>query len=307
METQRAESTEAMEIAITGSSGLIGSALAASLGGAGHRVRPIVRRAPSGPDEIGVDALDLTGVDAVVNLAGAGIGEKRWTPEQKEKILSSRVTTTSKVAAAVVRDGVPALVSGSAIGVYGDRGDEVLTEESSVGDGFLAHVATQWEEAAQPAAQAGARVALLRTGIVLTPRGGALKQMLPLFKLGLGGRMGTGAQWMSWITLDDEVRGIEFLLTSDVRGPVDLTAPHPVRQRDFAKALGRALHRPAVLPTPSFGPRLLLGRELADTLLNESERVLPAVLQSSGFTHSHPDLDTALRAILPSRPQTSSR
>ena len=287
-----------MEIAITGSSGLIGSALAASLRSAGHRVRPIVRRTPAGPDEIGIDALELTGVGAVVNLAGEGIGAKRWTPEQKEKILSSRVTTTSKVAAAVARDGVPVLLSGSAIGVYGDRGDEVLTEESSVGEGFLAHVARQWEEAAQPAAQAGARVAFLRTGIVLTPRGGALKQMLPLFKLALGGRRGSGQQWMSWSTLDDEVRGIEHLLSSDVRGPVDLTAPNPARQREFAKSLGRALHRPTVLPTPSFGPRLLLGRELADTLLNESQRVLPAVLQSSGFAHSHPDLDTALQAIL---------
>lgn len=277
-----------MDVAITGSSGLIGSALADSLRGAGHTVRALGRQGP----------FDLSGVDAVVNLAGEPIGAKRWTDDQKRRILESRRDITRAIAQSVASAGVPVLVQGSAIGIYGDRGDEVLTEGSSPGTGFLAEVATAWEAAAQPAVDAGARVAFVRTGIVLTRRGGALKRMLPLFKLGLGGRMGSGQQWMSWITLDDEVRGIEHVLSSGVRGPVDLTAPNPARQVDFAKALGRALHRPTVLPTPSFGPRLVLGRELADTLLNESQRVLPAVLQASGFTHSHPDLDTALPAVL---------
>ena len=287
-----------MDIAITGSSGLIGSALGAALRAEGHRVRPVVRRAPSGPDEIGMDGLDLTGVDAVVNLAGEGIAEKRWDDEQKRKLVESRTVTTDAVARAVAAAGVPVLLSGSAIGFYGDRGDEVLTEEAAPGDGFLPELCVQWEAAAQPAVDAGARVAFLRTGIVLTPKGGALAKLLPLFKLGVGGRMGSGKQWVSWITLDDEVRAIQHLLTADVRGPVNLTAPNPVTNAQQAKTLGKVLKRPSFLPTPSFGPKLLLGNELADTLLNDSQRVVPERLRTSGFEHAHPHLEGALRALL---------
>lgn len=287
-----------MHVAITGSSGLIGSALGVALRAEGHRVRPIVRRAASGADELSMDGLDLTGVDAVVNLAGEGIAEKRWDDEQKRKILTSRTETTRAVAAAVAAANVPVLLSGSAIGYYGDRGDEALTEEAGPGDGFLPDLCVQWEAAAQAAVDADTRVALLRTGIVLTPNGGALAKLLPLFKLGVGGRMGSGKQWVSWITLDDEVRAIQHLLTSDVSGPVNLTAPNPVRNADQAKTLGRVLKRPSFVPTPAFGPKLLLGSELASTLLNDSQRVLPARLAESGFTHAHPELEGALRALL---------
>lgn len=287
-----------MQVAITGSSGLIGSALAAALRADGHRVRPIVRRAAQGPDELPMDALDLTGIDAVVNLAGEGIAEKRWNDEQKRTILTSRTDTTRAVATAVAAASVPVLLSGSAIGYYGHRADDVLTEDSGPGAGFLADLCVQWEAAADTAADAGARVALLRTGIVLTPKGGALAKLLPLFKLGVGGRMGSGTQWVSWISLDDEVRAIQHLLTADVSGPVNLTAPNPVRNAEQAKTLGRVLKRPSFLPTPALGPKLLLGGELANTLLNDSQRVLPERLQSSGFEHAHPELEGALRALL---------
>ena len=285
-----------MEIAITGSSGLIGSALAASLRADGHRVRPVVRRPVSSADEISMDEIDLTGVDAVVNLAGEGIAEKRWDDAQKRKIRDSRLETTARVAAAVGSAHVPVLLSGSAVGFYGNRGDEVLTEESGPGSDFLAELCVDWEAAARTAT--GARVALLRTGIVLTPTGGALKKLLPLFKLGIGGRMGSGKQWVSWITLDDHVRATTHLLTADVSGPVNLTAPNPVTNAQQAKTLGRVLKRPSFLPTPAFGPKLLLGSELAGSLLNDSQRVVPAKLAASGFQHAHPELEEALRSLL---------
>lgn len=288
-----------MDIAVTGSTGLIGTALAGALRSEGHRVRPVVRRAPSGPDELAMDGLDLAGVDAVVHLAGESIGAKRWNDEQKRRIVESRRDGTRRVAEAVAAAGGRAvMLSASAVGWYGSRGDEVLTEESPAGTGFLAEVCREWEAAAQPAIDAGARVAFLRTGIVLTPTGGALQKLLPLFRLGLGGRMGSGKQWMSWITLDDEVRAILHLLTSDVSGPCNLTAPNPVTNATLSRTLGRVLKRPAVVPVPSFGPRLLLGRELADALLHDSQRVLPARLAASGFTPAHPDLEPALRALL---------
>jgi uncharacterized protein (TIGR01777 family) len=205
-------------------------------------------------------------------------------------LLAEAVTATA---------GPPAvLVSGSAIGFYGDRGDEVLTEASAPGTGFLADVARAWEGATAPAEAAGIRVAHLRTGIVLDRRKGALAKLLPLFRFGLGGRMGSGRQWMSWIALADEVEAICFLLTHDVRGPVAAVAPNPVTNADLAKALGRALHRPAVVPVPAFGPRLVLGRDMADQLLFASQRVRPAVLDDAGFTFHHPELDGALTATL---------
>lgn len=296
-----------MRIAITGSTGLIGSALSSHLTTGGHEVVPVVRRDPRDgeigwdPSDGRLDAGDLVGVDAVVHLAGAGIGDHRWTDEYKRVLLDSRVESTSLLAhrlAELGPDGPRTFVSGSATGFYGDRGDEILDETSPHGEGFLADICRAWEDATVPAAAAGVRVAHIRTGIVLTPTGGALKKMLPLFKVGVGGRFGNGRQWMSWISLTDEVRAIEHLLTSDVTGPVNLTAPNPVRNADFADTLGAVLKRPTWLPVPAFGPKLLLGGELADALLFDGQRVHPGVLASDGFTFEHPDLASALRAEL---------
>ncbi|MET0804696.1 MAG: TIGR01777 family oxidoreductase, partial [Acidimicrobiales bacterium] len=237
-----------MDVAVTGSSGLIGTALVRSLEGDGHRVRRLVRRPPEGPDEVRwdpdageVDAAGLEGAGGVVHLAGPGIGERRWTDDRKRELREARVEGTGVLARALAGlDRPPAvLVSGSAIGIYGDRGDEVLTEKSDLGDDFLAHLCRDWEAAAQPAADAGIRVATIRSGIVLAPEGGALAKLLPLFKLGAGGRMGSGRQWWSWITIDDEIAAIRHLLEHDVAGPVDLTAPEPVTNQELTKALGR--------------------------------------------------------------------
>lgn len=296
-----------MRIAITGSTGLIGSALSRHLTAAGHEVVPVVRGEPRpgqigwSPSEHRLDAADLTSIDAVVHLAGAGIGDHRWTDEYKQVLMDSRVDGTTVLAnriAELGEEGPRVLLSGSAIGFYGDRGDEVLDETSPSGDGFLADICRRWEAATEPAAAAGVRVAHLRTGIVLTKAGGALKKMLPLFKLGLGGRFGSGRQWMSWISLTDEIRAIEHLLTSPVSGPVNLTAPNPVRNGEFADTLGDVLGRPTLLPVPPFGPKLLLGGELADALLFDGQRVQPTVLDADGFRFEHADLATALRAEL---------
>ncbi len=232
---------------------------------------------------------------AVVHLAGAGIGDKRWTPERKQVILESRTKGTALLAATVAGLSRPpdVLVSGSAIGFYGDRGDEVLTEQSGPGDDFLAEICTAWEAATHPAADAGIRVATIRTGIVLSADGGALAKLLPLFKLGLGGRFGSGRQWWSWITLDDEVGAILHLLDHPVRGPVNLTAPHPETNVGLTKALGHVLGRPSFLAVPAFGPKLAVGGELAKVLLFTSARVLPNVLESSGFTFAHADVESA--------------
>jgi hypothetical protein len=296
-----------MRIAITGATGLIGTAAANHLAAAGHDIVPVVRRDPR-PGEIGwdpaagrLDPDDLRSIDAVIHLAGAGIGDRRWTDEYKRILMDSRVDGTSLIAAtlaALGADGPKVLLSGSAIGFYGERGDEELDESSSAGSGFLAEICVRWEAATEPAEAAGVRVVHLRTGIVLTPEGGALKKMLPLFKLGAGGRFGNGRQWMSWISLTDEVRAIDHLLSSTVSGPVNLTAPAPVRNAEFATTLGRVLKRPALVPVPSFGPKLLLGGELADALLFDGQRVLPRALGDDAFEFSHPDLATALRAEL---------
>jgi hypothetical protein len=296
-----------MDVAITGASGLVGTALAAALGRGGHRPIRLVRTVARGTDEIAwdpaagtIDASSLEGVGAVVHLAGAGIGDKRWTPEYKAVLLDSRVRGTDLIARTVagLRTPPTVLLSGSAIGWYGDRGDEQLTEASGPGSGFLADLCTAWEAATAPAEHAGIRVAHLRTGIVLSKRGGALRKQLPLFKIGFGGRMGAGRQWQSWISLTDEVGAIVHLLGTDVRGAVNLTAPNPVTSAQFAHALGTALRRPTVFPVPRFGPRLLLGRELADTLLFEGQRVLPARLTESGYAFRHPTIDVALPAEL---------
>ena len=296
-----------MRIAITGSTGLIGTALSRHLGAAGHEIAPVVRAVPR-HGEIGWDpsagrleASDLADLDAIVHLAGAGIGDHRWTDEYKRVLIDSRVDGTTLLAQRLAElgpDGPSTLVSGSAIGFYGNRGDEVVDESAASGDGFLAEICRQWEAASAAASEAGVRVAHVRTGIVLTPKGGALKKMLPLFKLGAGGKFGNGTQWMSWISLTDEVRAIEHLLTSSVAGPVNLTAPNPVRNSEFADTLGDVLRRPTVVPVPKFGPKLLLGGELADALLFDGQRVDSAVLQGDGFTFEHTDLAPALRAEL---------
>ncbi|MGD9702303.1 MAG: TIGR01777 family oxidoreductase [Acidimicrobiia bacterium] len=295
-----------MKIIVSGSSGFVGAALLPRLEQAGHEVRRLVRRAPM-PGEIRwdpaagtIDAAALEGCDAVIHLAGAGIAEHRWTDDYKRQLRESRTSPTSLLSRALAglerRPSV--LLSASAIGWYGPRGDEPLDEQSDPGEGFLADLCQQWEEATAPAEAAGIRVAHLRSGIVLSAKGGALKKQLPLFKLGLGGKFGGGRQWQSWISLPDEIGAISHLLTADVRGGVNLTAPNPVTNAAFTTTLAKALRRPAVLPIPSFGPKLLLGAELAESLLYTGQKVLPTALLAAGYRFEHPTLDVALRALL---------
>jgi uncharacterized protein (TIGR01777 family) len=291
-----------MRVAVTGSTGFLGSRLVTSLRERGHEVVRVVRpgsRPVEGPTVL-ADAAGLDGVDAVVHLAGEGIATKRWTDEQKRRILDSRVEGTTSLAKVLAGlDRKPrVLLSASGMDYYGDTGDEVVTEEHPRGTGFLADVCEAWESSTAPARDAGIRVAFLRTTMVLGQGGGALDKMLTLFKLGLGGRIGSGRQWWSWISVDDWVAATTFLLDADVHGPVNLGAPEPVRNLDFTKALGSVLHRPTVLPVPAFGPRLLLGRGLADTLLESSHRIAPAVLEREGFTFRHRDVTTAFRSVL---------
>jgi uncharacterized protein (TIGR01777 family) len=309
-----------MQVAISGASGFVGSALTAALRADGHRVRRVVRPTsddpddPDDPDEAGsirwdptqdtIDAAALEGLDAVVHLAGASIGERRWSPEHKRAMLESRTGGTRLLATTLAELERPpkVLLSASAIGYYGDRGDEVLTETSSPGEGFFAEVVAAWEEAAGPARAAGIRTVFARSGIVLNRRGGALRRMLRPFQLGLGGPLGSGSQWMSWISLADQIGALRFLLDHDgIDGPVNLVAPNPVSNRDFAKALGRTLRRPAVLPVPRFALRLLLGREMADELLFVSQRVEPQVLSQAGFEFAHATIDGGLQAAMADR------
>jgi uncharacterized protein (TIGR01777 family) len=296
-----------MKVAITGSSGLIGSSLVGALRGAGHTAIRVVRHDHPGTDEVAwdpragtIDAAGLEGMDAVVNLAGAGIGDERWTDERKRLILESRTKSTDLLARTLagLERKPSVLLSASGIDYYPDAGDEVLTEESPAGDGFLTDVCVQWEAATAPAQEAGIRTCLLRTGIVQSADGGALKKTLLPFKLGIGGRLGSGDQWWSWISIDDHVRAMLHLIESDIEGPVDLTAPNPVTNREYTKALGRQLGRPTLLPIPKIGPRVLLGKELTDALLYTSHRVLPIVLESSGFVFRHPTIDVCLAAVL---------
>jgi len=292
-----------MRIVISGASGLIGSALVPHLAARGHEVTRLVRRAAQHNESQwdparGVIDAELVGTsDAVIHLSGAGIGDKRWSNSYKREILDSRVKSTkllaSVIAGAARRPSV--FLSGSAIGWYGARGDEVLDETSSSGTGFLADVCKEWEAAA---AGAGTRTVFLRTGIVLSTKGGALKKQLPLFRAGLGGKFGRGDQWQSWISIDDEVAAIDHLLSANISGAVNLTAPAAVTNADFAKVLGKVLGRPAVLPVPAIGPKLLLGGELADALLFTGQRVIPRALSSGGYQFMHPTLEIALRALL---------
>lgn len=293
-----------MRIAITGASGLIGSALVPALESDGHEVLRLVRREAEEPGEVSwdpesgiVDTAALGGIGAVVHLAGESIGQ-RWTSATKQRVLDSRVSGTRAIAQAVATlDPTPVLVSASAIGYYGNRGDETLTESSPRGTGFLADVVEAWEQAAQPARDAGARVVHLRQGIVLARRGGALQRLLTPFKLGVGGRVGSGRQWWSWIGLEDVVRAYQFVLEAQVEGPVNLTAPNPATNADLVKALGRALGRPAVLPLPSFAVSIAFG-QMGREMLLEGQRVLPERLTEAGFTFAHPSLDEALAAAL---------
>ncbi len=295
-----------MKIIISGASGLIGKPLIASLRKHGHEVVQLVRRSPRAnesqwnPSAGQLDVAVLEGCDAVIHLSGAGIGDRRWTAKYKQELVESRTKSTSLLASTIANCAKKPSVflSGSAIGIYGPRGDEKLTEQSSNGSSFLADICKQWEAAAKPAIDAGVRTVFLRTGIVLTPLGGALKKQLPLFKLGLGGKFGDGRAWQSWISLDDEIAAIEHLLTSEVSGAVNLTAPNPVTNADFTTSLARALKRLAILPIPKFGPKLLLGGELADALLFTGQRVMPIELQKSGFVFIHSTIDVALRALL---------
>ncbi len=307
-----------MRVLVSGSSGLIGTALTARLGADGHSVVRLVRGPGPGTgrsdprtgdvnwDPVGGrldgDALEGSGpYDAVVNLAGTGIGDRRWSPARKRLILESRVQATTLLIDSVLalssRPSV--LVSASAVGIYGIRGDEELTEQSETGTDFLADVCRAWEAAASPAADAGIRTVALRTGIVLSRTGGALARQLPLFRIGLGGRMGSGTQYRSWITLADEVGVIRHCLDdTGLSGPVNATAPSPATDGELAKALGAALGRPSILPVPAPALRLVLGQEMAEELVLGGQRVLPAVLVSSGYVFVQPQLDQAVRSVL---------
>lgn len=296
-----------MRWVVTGASGFIGSALVRQLRADGEDVVTLVRRDPSGPAERRwdptrreIDPRALDGADVVVHLAGAGIGDRRWSDERKKLILDSRVDPTTTLATEMSRrDDRPAVwLSGSAIGFYGDTGDDVVDESSPTGDGYAAEVVRRWEASTAAATDAGVRVVPLRSGIVLSPEGATLGKLLPLFRLGLGGRLGSGRQWMSWISLADELAAIRYLATAtDVSGPVNLTAPEPVRNSDFTKALAHAVHRPAVFLVPSPALRAVFGG-FADEGPLASQRVVPTRLEGAGFRFAFDDIDAALTAML---------
>lgn len=297
-----------MKVLVTGASGLVGSALVPLLTAGGHTVARLVRSPPRPSvaevqwnPETGIrEIASLEGMDAVVHLAGENIAGGRWTAERKARIRDSRVTGTRTLCETLARLARPpkVLVSASAIGYYGDRGGEVLRETSAPGLGFLPEVCRAWEEATEPAAQKGIRVVLLRIGVVLSPAGGALAKMLFPFKLGAGGIIGSGQQYMSWIGLDDIIGAIHHALMTDaLQGPVNVVAPHPVTNRDFTKTLGRVLGRPTLFPMPAFAARLAFG-EMADALLLASTRVEPARLMAANYAFRHPDLEGALRHLL---------
>ncbi|MEU6383081.1 TIGR01777 family oxidoreductase [Streptomyces bauhiniae] len=295
---------DSSRIAVTGASGLIGSALVRSLTADGHQVVRLVRREPQGPDEVRwdpqesyVDAAGLAGVDAVVNLAGAGIGDKRWTPEYKRVIRDSRVFGTTALAEAVASLPEPprVFVGGSAIGYYGETGDRITDEDAPPGDGFLPSVCEEWEEAAAPVREAGVRTAFVRTGLVVSAAGGAWAKMFPLFKAGLGGRLGNGKQYWSYIALHDEVAAIRHILDrEDLSGPFNLTAPHPLTNQEITEAMGRVLHRPTPFPVPAAVLKTVLGEMSGDVL--GSQRVVPKRLLESGFQFAFPGIEDAIRA-----------
>jgi uncharacterized protein (TIGR01777 family) len=299
-----------MKILVTGATGMIGTALIARLKKEGHDTARLVRSGPAAgtdvlwdPNAGTINLAGLEGFDAVVHLAGESIASGRWTAARKERIRKSRVKGTRLLAESLVKLQHPpkVLVSSSAIGYYGDRGNTVLTEESSPGTGFLSDVCRLWEAATEPASQKGIRVVHVRTGIVLSTRGGALVAMLLPFRLGVGGKIGTGGQYMSWITITDQCRAIVHAIqTEKIRGPINAVSPNAVTNAVFTKALGAALHRPTLFPLPAFAARMMLG-EMADALLLASTRVQPARLQSSGFTFNDREIGPALKHVLEAR------
>ena len=305
-----------MRIAVTGASGLIGSHLVPALRADGHTVIRLVRRAPRSPEEAQwdptsgtVDVGALTGTDAVIHLAGVGVGDKRWTPAFTQEILASRVDGTRTIAMAIAAMPIKpsVLLSSSAIGWYGDAGDRPLGEDDPNGTGFMADVVRQWEAATSPAEAAGVRVVHMRTGIVIAPDGGLLVRSAPvpvvnvsllqLFRMGLGGTLGNGKQWLSWIGIDDVVAAMRFLLTSDLSGAVNVTAPQPVTNQEFTRALARAVHRPAFAHVPAAALRLAAGEFSTDILAGQN--VLPRRLLDAGFTFSYDTIDRGIAAALP--------
>lgn len=295
-----------MRIAVTGASGLIGSALTASLVADGHTVIRLVRRETHAADEARwnpmsgeADLAKLEGVESIVHLAGAGIGDHRWTESYKDLIRESRVAGTRSIAriAAQLEHKPASLISGSAMGYYGDRGDEELDESSSKGHGFLSDVVADWESAADPARDAGIRVAHPRTGLVVSGSGGAWERMIKLTRFGLAGRMGPGSQWWSFISIHDQVRALRFLIESEVlRGPVNLVSPYPVTNLEAVKTLAELMHRPAIFPAPTFALRMVLGEFSSEVL--SSHKVVPRVLNETGFTWRDPTIGDATRAAL---------
>lgn len=294
-----------MRVVIAGSSGLIGTALVAHLRETGHDVLRLVRRAPAAPDERGwdppagrVDPDTFEGVDAVIGLGGVGIGDRPWSGARKQLVRDSRNVPTEVLASAVAENGVPAFLSASAVGYYGNTGDHVTDETSPSGGGFLAEVCRDWEAAAQKAKDSGARVVHLRTGLVLAPAGGLLGTLKPLFKLFLGGRLGPGTQYMPWISLDDEIGGIRHALEhTDISGPVNLTGPTPVTNAEFTKALAAAVHRPTSIPVPAAAIKALLGA-MGEELLLFGQRAVPARLEATGYQFRHLTVEDALSAAL---------
>jgi uncharacterized protein (TIGR01777 family) len=288
-------------IAITGASGLIGSALVGHLKSEGHTVQRLVRRATVAPDEIQwdpktgyVDIEALRGVDAVIHLAGVGVGDKRWTKRYKSEILNSRLLGTTAIANAVAEVKPQVFISASAIGWYGDSGNRAVVESDSVGNDFLAAVCREWEGAADLAGDV--RTVKLRTGLVLDPTGGALGRMLPLFRFGLGGKLGSGKQWWSWITLHDVLRAIIFALEHPIAGPVNLTTPNPVTNQEFTAALARAMNRPALFPAPAIALKIALGGFASEVL--GSKKVMPNALSDEGFVWDYPHITNALTALI---------
>lgn len=288
-------------IAVTGASGLIGTALVGHLKSEGHTVQRLVRRAVVAPDEIQwdpktgyVDIEALRGVNAVIHLAGVGVGDKRWSKKYKSEILNSRLLGTTAIANAVAEVKPQVFISASAIGWYGESGNRAVVESDRAGDDFLAAVCREWEGAADLAT--GVRTVKIRTGLVLDPTGGALGKMLPLFRLGLGGKLGSGKQWWSWITLHDVIRAISFILEKPISGPVNLTSPNPVTNQEFTSALARAMHRPALFPAPAIGLKIALGGFSSEIL--GSKKVLPQTLADAGFTWDYPHVSSALKALI---------
>jgi len=294
-----------VKVAITGASGLIGTALSASLRADGHQVRSLVRRNPRSSDEVQwdparrrLDPVALADVDGVVHLAGAGIADKRWTDSRRREVLDSRVDATTAVAQALAAaEPRPRfLVSASAVGWYGDTGDRPVDETDPAGDGFLAEVCRRWEAATAPASDSGVRVTFPRTGLVLSRRGGLMGRLLPLFKLGLGGRLGSGDQYWPWISLADEIAALRFLMAAEVSGPVNLTGPEPVTNAEFTKTLGSVLGRPTLAAVPGFALKLVVG-DFAEEGILAGQRAMPRVLTEAGFGFSHPTLREALEYI----------